>query len=65
MQSKDVKRKVKTPILDSLIYAGTIWIEGTEYVGKASDGVVVLIGTVGWEKDTERYLTQRPKPEQW
>ena len=59
------------PILASLIRTGTVYVEGTQYVGRstvpsimAPEGLVG-IGSVGDEIATERYLQRFPNPAQW
>ena len=51
--------------LDRLLQSGDIWIERGEYIGRASDGIIVSIGTIGFEQDAERYLRARPDPKDW
>jgi hypothetical protein len=55
----------KHPTLSKLLVAGTITIDKGEYIGKASDGVTVSIGTCGYEDAAERYLAARPTPDLW
>lgn len=50
--------------LDKLIKSGDIRIDRGEYVGKAKDGVEVLIGEVGDEARIETYLQEYP-PDKW
>ena len=52
------------PKLADYIASGTIWIEGNDYVGRASDGVIVAIGNVGLEPDVESYL-ETYTPDKW
>jgi hypothetical protein len=53
-------------ILADLITRGIVWIErGQEYVGRASDGVLVTLGSVGDEKQIIAYLTEHPTPDSW
>ena len=54
-----------TPILAGLIASGAITMKDGEYVGTASDGVDVLIGSEGRESDAEAYLTDYPTPDLW
>ena len=51
--------------LQEYINNGTIWIEDDEYVGKASDGIIVGLGSVGEEERMERYLKACPTPDKW
>ena len=51
------------PLLSALIDEGTVWTEEGYFVGRASDGVVVLLGE--YEKDVEGYLREYPSPERW
>jgi hypothetical protein len=53
------------PTLAALLAQGTVWCEDGSYVGKAADGVVVSVGTVGCEKQTESYLSANPTPADW
>jgi len=53
------------PILCRLFAAGIVWIEGTDYVGRASDGIVVQVGSVATEDATEDYLESHPFPSDW
>lgn len=49
----------------ALLADGTIRVEGREYVGTASDGVVVSLGSVGEERQLLAYLLAHPSPETW
>jgi len=51
--------------LARLIAAGTVWIEDSAIVGRASDGIAVQIGTVDTMEATERYLADHPNPSDW
>ncbi len=51
--------------LQALIDSGTVWIDGGNYVGKASDGVDVDIGEVCYEDTVEMYLAEHPTPNTW
>lgn len=42
-----------------------IFVYRGEYIGTASDGLRVLLGTVGDEAIIEKYLTQCPTPHHW
>jgi len=44
---------------------GTIWVDGSDYVGRASDGTVVTLGNVGREDELNRYLNAHPTPRDW
>lgn len=55
----------KFPTLAALLKAGTVWQEGSAYVGRASDGVVVQVGDTINIAGTERYLSARPNPKDW
>jgi hypothetical protein len=71
----------ETPNLDrgktalaALLAAGTVWTEpvcggtGTEYYGRASDGVVVTLATVFHKTDMNplySYLADYPTPDVW
>lgn len=52
-------------VIDKLIVAGLAWYEGTMLMGRASDGAVVCLGSVGNEAVTKRYLEEHPTPETW
>lgn len=62
-------RKAKpTPILDALMQSGIVWIEASEYHGRAADGVQVSFGTAFDQKDAygvEQYLTEHATPDTW
>ncbi len=51
--------------LKALLLKGTVWIEDDEYLGRASDGVVISLGVVGHESGAERYLRANPIPDKW
>lgn len=53
------------PVLASLLEAGTLTVDGSEYVGRAADGVEVAVGAVGQEPSAERYLKHHPTPDLW
>lgn len=57
----------KFPTLAAYLDNGSIWIDAdNSYVGKASDGTMVQIGTVGFnDKGTESYLVANPTPDTW
>ncbi len=57
--------KPKTPTLDALIALGTVWIEDCDYVGRASDGTVVSLGSVYDAGGTEGYLCEYSTPDTW
>ena len=52
-------------ILEHLIKKGSVYIDSSEYVGIASDGIEVHLGTVGYEESLYRYLLARPTPDLW
>lgn len=54
--------------LQSLIDAGHARIEGTQVVGKASDGTEVILGDLARLRDRvalAAYLESRPTPDTW
>ena len=51
--------------LEFLLALGTLWVEGREFVGRASDGVVVSLGGLDERKQIEAYLLEHPTPETW
>jgi hypothetical protein len=53
------------PTLSRLLDVGYVAIEKHSYVGRAADGVLVAVGTVGDEDATERYLKAYPTPSLW
>lgn len=61
----EVKTPTTTPILAGLIAAGHIVVTDHEYVGTASDGVEVRIGSDHAPELAERYLTDHATPESW
>ncbi len=52
-------------ILEALIRRGHVWVDGNEYVGKASDGVEVRLGSVGEERILGVYLLTHRTPDTW
>ncbi len=52
-------------VLEALLRSGAVWIEDEEYLGTASDGETVFLGSEGLEDSIYRYLSDRPLPEQW
>jgi hypothetical protein len=44
---------------------GTLYIEGNYILGRAYDGVIVEIGTLGQLDRAIRYLSDRPNPYRW
>ena len=52
-------------MLEKLLAEGIIWVEELNYVGRASDGVIVGLGAVGHEKALELYLATHPTPDTW
>ena len=58
-------RKKETPTLNLLINQGAVWIEGSEYVGKASDGAIVALGHKDEPETAESFLSRRPTPDCW
>lgn len=52
-------------LLQKLIKAKKIFIDNGEYVGKASSGEEVSLGSIGDEKSVEKYLKSHPDPKDW
>ena len=52
-------------LIEELIRNGHAWIEGQEYIGRASDGVEVGLGMLGDEKAMYAYLGEHPTPDTW
>lgn len=52
-------------ILESLLADGAIWLEGREYIGRASDGTEVALGSKDREDTIVQYLAIRPTPDDW
>jgi len=48
-----------------LIANKVIEIEDNYYIGKASDGVWVQLGEVGYEEELNKYLDACPTPDRW
>lgn len=48
--------ETRYPILARLVVEGSIWIEDGEYVGRADDGTVCVLGTVAFPETVERTL---------
>ena len=61
---RSVMRK-KYPLLKEAVARGLVWVEDRCYVGRAFDYVVVVVGSVGDEQGTERYLSAHPTPYDW
>lgn len=57
--------KVPGPRLQALLDAGTIKLDGHEYVGTAADGVEVSIGEADETRRIESYLAENPTPDKW
>lgn len=53
------------PLLTALIAQGIVKLEGSEYVGQASDGVWVSLGDIYDTDRIERYLKDYPTPDRW
>ena len=53
-------------ILEEHLKSGVIKVIGcSEYIGIASDGEEVALGTFGMEDNLARYLFARPTPDKW
>lgn len=52
-------------LINLYMAAGIIWIEGSTYVGRASDGVVVILGSAHDLASVVDYVNQHPGPEWW
>lgn len=50
---------------DDMMRKGIIRLVNREYIGRASDGVDVLLGTVGNEHAMMIYLVSHPSPSDW
>ena len=57
--------RASTLLIGNLVHSGKMFMEDGEYVGIASDGVQVILGTVGEEDRLARYLTDHPTPDTW
>ena len=55
----------KYPTLTSLLLTGVVRLDGSEYVGRASDGIEVRLGHVTMPESTEAYLKAYPTPKDW
>ena len=55
----------ETPILYQLIKSGAIYLGDDVYYGKASDGLEVVLGSLGREWQIEVYLEKYPTPDKW
>lgn len=53
------------PILAAHLASGSVYSDGGEYFGLASDGIIVLMGNVGQEDALEAYLDRYPEPSDW
>lgn len=62
MKPIDPKR---TPRLHALVLRAAIQLDGQTYIGRAGDGEIVELGTVGDERQLERYLETHPSPTDW
>lgn len=52
-------------LINLYMAAGIIWIEGSTYVGRASDGAVVQLGSIHELGRVVDYVNQHPGPEWW
>jgi len=52
-------------ILKTLLERGAITIEDDKYIGVIADDILVSLGTVGSEKELEKYLIDHPNPWDW
>jgi hypothetical protein len=59
------KKNKICPLLQAALSAGTVFEENGEYVGFAEDGTIVSLGSVGFEKQCESYLSAHPTPDTW
>lgn len=62
------ERETGTNALQKGLDAGYIFLDGTEYCGRASDGVVVRLGNCFNNSPDDallRYLSKFPEPNQW
>jgi len=60
-----MNEKAKTPVLDSLIESGAVWLDKRTYYGRASDGVKVQLGALGYETELDGYLYFHRTPDKW
>ena len=58
-------RKMFPHLARALYEERTVWVEDGEYVGKAADGTVVAVGTLGYPEGADRYLQHNPEPKDW
>lgn len=52
-------------MLEKLLESGSVIARCGEYIGTASDGVEIILGTIGQEDILESYLLSHPTPETW
>ena len=65
MKTKMSEKQIEYPILKLHLSDGTIFIDSEEYIGHASDGIDIRIGSVGDEGRAEEYLKDCPNPTDW
>lgn len=60
-------RNTPGPRLQDLLTKKIVYFDDRSqaYVGRASDGVEVQIGSIGEELTIENYLNEHPGPESW
>jgi hypothetical protein len=59
MSRRLVGKQELGPVLKGLLESGKVWIEGRNYVEIDTDGVIVGVGSVGFESDCEGFLANR------
>jgi hypothetical protein len=62
---KSETQKAGLSILNARLADGTIYLDGSTYVGRATDGVEVQIGDTTAMRATLAYLVDHPTPDTW
>lgn len=53
------------PNLNRLIQAGHVYVDSVDYIGKASDGEDIYLGSFGDEPILEQYFIEHPDKTTW
>lgn len=59
---KKAERAEFDAIVARLTAEGSLWVEGSEYIGRASDGTIVNVASVDFPS---LYLVRNPSPTNW
>jgi hypothetical protein len=59
------RKEPVTPHLDRALASGLVRLVDMEYVGTATDGVELTVGTILDKEATDRWLASYPTPDTW